>query len=97
MADRHILAHRERLADIRMQHAHILNIATASDADGLGVTADHYAKPDTAIVSEFHVAHHLGAVGNPGRSRNAGCHTLKFINCHLASFCLYRISVQPRG
>src|SRR6185312_14695527 len=82
---RDVRAHRERNAEVRMQHARILDVAAAPDADDLGVAAHHHAKPHTGVLCQFHVANYLRAVGHPGRVGQPWRDAVQFINRHINS------------
>ena len=95
MSHGHVLAHGQGLANIGVQHAAILDVGAAPDADGFGVAAQDGAKPDARVFSQFHITHHLGTVGHPGGFRHAGCDLIEFVNCH-RKFRLMRRCLIPR-
>ena len=51
---------------VGMQHAAILDVGAAPDADDIGVASYHGTKPHAGQRRHFHIAHHLRAVGHPG-------------------------------
>ena len=51
MADRNIASECRRGALIGMKYRSVLDVASISDRDQFGVTADHYAEPDTGLIS----------------------------------------------
>ena len=82
VSDRHVIAYDQRLANIGVQHAAILDIGAPSDANGLGVSAYNNAKPDAGVFTKLYMAHDLGAVGNPGGAGYAGNQIVKLIDGH---------------
>ena len=66
MADRHVLADRQRRAGIGMEHRGFLDIAARADDDRGVVRADHGAEPDAGVIAEPCVADHVCARRDPG-------------------------------
>jgi hypothetical protein len=57
MPHRHIVANLDgRLLVQRVQHATILNVYTIADAYAINVTTQNGVKPNTAIVTNHHIA-----------------------------------------
>ena len=73
---------RERHAGIGMQHRGVLDVAVAADADLLGVAAHDAAVPDAGVLGQFHLAHHLRVVGDPGAFCQLRRHAVQFIDRH---------------
>jgi hypothetical protein len=53
VANRHIATHRQRLAEIGMQHAGILDVGARADADVFGIPADDVPNQTLASLSSL--------------------------------------------
>ena len=83
VSDGHIVAKGQWLPGVGVQHAILLNVAAAPDADGFQVVApDHRTKPDIRALRQFDISNHYCAVCNPGTHAQLGRHAVEFINCH---------------
>jgi hypothetical protein len=82
MADRHILADRQRLAHVGVQHAAVLDVAAAPDDDGLVVTPQHGSVPDAAVGLQADLPDDGGTVGHPGTAIDLGNDPIERVNRH---------------
>ena len=72
VADRHVVAQRQREAGVGVQHAAVLHVAARADRDPVVVAAQHRAVPDAGVFAERHAADHRRAVGDPGAGGDCG-------------------------
>ena len=84
MAHCHVRPDGHRRPDIRVDHRQVLDVRVLADGDRIIVAAQHTAIPDRGIFTEKHIAHHLGAAGDPEISarRQGRGHSIQFINSH---------------
>ena len=59
VAHGHVLAQRQREADVGVQHAAVLHVAARAERDRLVVAAQHGAEPDAGAVGQLDAADHL--------------------------------------
>ena len=77
-----MFAHHQGLAVVGVQHAAVLDIAAFANFNGLGIAANHAAKPHAGVGVQGDSTHHLRAVGYPGRGGHLGLFAIEFVNRH---------------
>lgn len=70
--DRHIVSHCERAARISVEDSALLDVAVATNHDGLIVTAQHGVKPHAGVFVKDDRADDVGRVSDEGRVVEVG-------------------------
>ena len=71
MPNRHVISYGERDASICMQLCPVLDVCSFANRDRLRVVSTGCdTEPDTAVLLQHHVAHHIGIRCDPGRRRD---------------------------